>query len=248
MIYAAASVWLTVVVLLAWGVHAVWSSIFKPKTVDGALLPGTLIANMGFIVGLLITGGTLNSAPASRGDEKGSAGADNRPQPKIPVIGPVIVALLPMTALAAVLYLLVTRLGMPVLDRMPKDQISTELPPALGAFWDQLRALITLAEGTLSALRTTEAVSWRIVLFAYLMACFTVRMAPLPGNVRGHMGAIVVLGVAAWLAGTVTTGLPEAILGLWPILSLAVGWLLLMMMISLLVRGVVSSFQIMTKT
>ncbi len=248
MIYAAASVWLTIVVLLAWGVHGAWSGILKPKTVNGVLLPGTLVAQLGFIVGLLITGGTINNASLMKDDERGSSGPEARPQPKIPVIGPVIVAVLPMAALGIMLYLLVTRLGMPILEQMPKDQIATELPPALSAFWDQLRALITLAEGTLNALRTTDAVPWRLALFVYLMVCFTVRMAPLPGNICGHAGAIVVLGVVAWLTGTVTTGLPEAILSLWPILSLVVGWLLLLLMISLLVRGIVSSFQIMTKT
>jgi len=248
MIYAAAAVWLAVAVLLAWGVHALWSSIFKAKTVDGVLLPGTVIAHLGLIVGLLITGGSAGNAPPGRDDEKRSAGADAGLQPKIPVIGPLIVALLPMAALSVMLYLLVTRLGGPVLEQMPKDQIAMQLPPALAAFWDQLRALITLAEGTLAAVRTAEAVPWRTMLFVYLMACFTVRLAPLPGNIRGHMGAIAVAGVVAWLVGTVTTGLAEAILRLWPILSLTVGWLLLLMMFSLLVRGIVSSVQIMTKT
>jgi hypothetical protein len=248
MIYAAAAVWLTVVVLLAWGVHAIWSSILKAKTVDGMLLPGTLVAQLGLIVGLLITGGTLGGASPGRDDEKRGAGPDAGPQSKIPVIGPLIVALLPMAALGGMLYLLATRLGTPILDRVPRDLIAAQLPSAFAAFWDQLRALITLAEGTLSAFRTTDAVPWRIALFIYLMVCFTVRLAPLPGNIRGHMGAIVVVGVVSWLAGTVTTGLPEAILRLWPILSLTVGWLLLLLLFSLLVRGIVSSVQIMTKT
>ena len=99
MIYAAASVWVTVVMLLAWGVHHLWSTIVKPKVVNGVLLPGTLIAQLGHIVGLLITGGTVNNTALMRGDEKGSPGTDPSPQPKIPVIGPVIVALLPMLAL-----------------------------------------------------------------------------------------------------------------------------------------------------
>jgi hypothetical protein len=248
MIYATAAVWLTVVVLLAWGVHHLWSGMAKPKTVNGVLLPGTLIAQLGHIVGLLITGGTVNNTALMRGDEKGSPATDPSPQPKIPIIGPVIVALLPMAALGAALYILIIKLGMPVLDKMPKDQIPAELPGTLGAFWDQLRGVVTLAEATLNSLRSTENVGWRIVAFVYLMICLAVRMAPLPGNIRGHIGAIAFLGVAAWLAGTVTPGIPEIILKAWPILSLTVGALLLLLMISLIARGVLSTLQMMMTT
>lgn len=245
MIYAAASVWLTVVVLLAWSVHHLWSGMVKPKAVNGVLLPGTLIAQLGHIVGLLITGGTVNNTALMRGDEKGSPGTDPSPQPKIPVIGPMIVALLPMAALGAALYLLVTKLGGSVMDKVPRDLIPAELPRTLAAFWDQLRGVLTLAEGTLKAVRETENVNWRIVVFLYLLICLTVRMAPLPGNIRGHVGAIAFLGVAAWLISTVTSGIPELIQQAWPILSLTVGMLVLLLMISLIVRGVLSSLQMM---
>jgi hypothetical protein len=248
MIYAAASVWLTVVVLLAWGVHHLWSGMAKPKAVNGVLLPGTLIAQLGHIVGLLITGGTVNNTALMRGDEKGAPATDPSPQPKIPVIGPMIVALLPMAALGAALYLVITRLGIPVLDKIPKDQIPAELPGTMGAFWNQLRGVITLAEGTLNAVRSTESVNWRILAFVYLLICLTVRMAPLPGNIRGHVGAIAFLGVTAWLMSTVTPGIPELILQAWPVLSLAIGTLLLLLFISLVVRGLLTALQMMMAT
>jgi len=245
MIYAAATVWLAVMVLLAWGVHCLWSSIAKPRTVNGVLLPGTLIAQLGQIVGLLITGGTVNTSGATRGEDKGSPAGDSGPQPKIPIIGPVIVALLPMAALGAALYVVMMKLGVPVLARMPKDPIPMELPATMSAFWDQLRGVISLAEATLNAVRSPENTNWHVAVFVYLMICLTVRMAPLPGNARGHIGAVVVLGAVAWLTGTVTPGIPEIILGAWPILSLAVGSLLLLLMISLIARGVFSAFQMM---
>jgi hypothetical protein len=243
MIYAAASVWVMVVMLLAWGVHHLWSTIVKPKAVNGVLLPGTLVAQLGQIVGLLITGGTVNNTALMRGDEKGSPGTDPSPQPKIPVIGPVIVALLPMLALGATLYLAIKKLGMPVMEKMPKDLISGQLPGSLAAFWEQLRGLITLAEGTLNAVRSAENANWRISVFVYLLTCLTVRTAPLPGNVRGHIGAIGSVGVIAWLASTVTPGIPEVILQAWPILTLAIGWLLLLLILSLIVRAVISTFE-----
>jgi hypothetical protein len=247
MLYVAAAFWLMVVVLLAWGVHYLWSSLVTARTVNGVLLPGTLAAKLGHTVGLLITGGTIASPAPTRGDDKGGPAPDAHPQSKIPIIGPVVVALLPMAALGGALYLVIARLGAPVLEKLPSGQVSPQLPTTLAAFWEQLRALISLCESTLAAVQTTDSVHWRTVIFAYLMVCFTVWMAPLPGNARGHIGAVAVLGVLAWLIGTVSAGVPDFILRLWPLLSLTVGWLLLLMMISLAVRGAVSSIQMMMR-
>lgn len=247
MIYAAASVWLMVVVLLAWGVVHLWTTIIKPRTVDGILLPGTVIARLGQTVGLLITGATLAASPGGRGEDKDSSPQEANPQPKIPVIGPVVVGLLPMLALGVMLYLVVIGLGAPVLDKLPPEQIPAQLPSTSAAFWNQLRSLITLAESTLGAVRTADGVKWRIAVFAYLMICLTARLAPLPGNARGHVGAVVTLGVAGWLASTVVAGVPEMILRVWPMLSLTIGWLLLMMMVSLVARGAISSIQMLTR-
>lgn len=247
MIYAATSIWLMIAVLLAWGVYHIWSGIAKPKMVNAVLLPGTLVAQLGHIVGLLITGATVNNTALMQDDEKGGPTTDPNPQPKIPVIGPVIVALLPMLALGAMIYLAIVKLGMSVVVNVPQGAISTKLPGGLAAFWDQLRSLITLAEGTLNAVWTAESIHWQIAIFVYLMICLTVRMAPLPGNVRGHLGAIVTVGLVAWLAGTVMGGLPGIIEQAWPLLTLAVGWLLVLMMFTLVVRGAVSSVQMMLR-
>ncbi len=241
MIYATASIWLVVVVLLAWAVHHVWSGITKPKTVNAVLLPGTLIAQLGRILGLLVTGATVNHTALMKDDDSGGPATDADPQPKLPIIGPVLVALLPMVALGALIYLAIAKLGMPVVVKVPQDLIATELPGTLAAFWGQLRGLITLAEGTLNAVQTAETPQWRVILFAYLMICLTVRMAPLPGNFRGHLGAIVTLGVIAWIVGSISAQMPGIIERAWPLLSLTVGWLLLLLMITLVVRGVLTS-------
>lgn len=244
MIYAAATFWLTVIVLLAWGVYTLWTALAKPKTVNAVLLPGTLIAQLGRIVGLLITGATVNNTALMKNDEKGGPATDPNPQPRIPVIGPVIVAMLPMLALGGMIYLVVGRLGAAVMAQMPQEHmILQQVPTTLTAFWDQLRSLITLAERTLQAVRTAEIAKWKIAAFVYLMVCLTVRMSPLPGNIRGHIGATVTLGIIAWLAGTMSATLPGAIERGWPLLSLAVGWLILLMMFSLFVRGAVSAAQ-----
>lgn len=238
MIYAAASFWLLVFVLMAWGVEHLWQSQAKSKTIDTLLLPGTIVAQLGRIIGLLITG-----AKVAPGSSKGDGGERSPPdwQPTLPVIGPVLVALFPMTAIGFMLYLVIVHLGPAIVSRLPADQIPPALPLTLTACWEQLRRLLSLSEATLNAVRAADGATWQLFLFVYLMICLTIRMAPFPGNVRGHIGAVVILGIAAALAGTVWSTLPQFILNFWPLLALSIGWLLLILLVSLLACGVIQS-------
>lgn len=240
MIYAAACVWVLTIVLLAWGVDRVWAGLATAKTLQVILFPGTLILQLGRIVALLITGAKVVQVklPDAQGGTK-TQGADW--QPRLPIIGPMIVALLPMALLSFVIAIVGLQLGRSVLMRLPADQIAPAVPLSLTAFWDQLRGLVTLCQGTLDALRSAEAEPWKVALFIYLMACLTVRLAPLPGNVHGQLGAIVVLTAVAALTGTVMESMPMMIERVWPLLALAVGWLLLLLLGSLLVSAIVAS-------
>lgn len=244
MIYAAACIWILLVVFLAWGVDRLWKGIAQPRTLRVILWPGAFLAQVGRVLGLLITGAKVVKAGPDEGDTSAN-GADWAP--KMPVIGPLVVALIPMTLLAIVLYLVGFRLGYPVLEKLPASVVSTAPPLTLAAFWEQLRSLITLSEGTLDAVRSAEVEPGKLILFMYLMVCFTVRLAPSPGNLRGHVGAILLLGITAGLVGTVIDGLPNLIQSLWPLLALALGWLLLLLMGTLIVRAAISSARVILK-
>lgn len=248
MIYATATFWLLMIVLLAWGIERVWSGMTKPRTLDIALLPGTLVAHLGHTVGLLITGARADGGAGQGGTGQGGTGQNGgRPtaKPKLPIIGPVIAAIVPIVALGLVGYVAVVNLGGPVVAKVPADKIAAELPATMTSFWDQLVGLIRLAEGTLNAVRDTAgsdcatAVKWQTAAFVYLVICLSVRLAPFPGNVRGHVGAVVVLGIVAWLAGSVATNMPEMIRQSWPMLSVTIGGLALVLMFTLLVRATV---------
>ena len=86
--------------------------------------------------------------------------------------------------------------------------------------------------------------TWHTALFSYLMICLTVRMAPFPGNARGHFGAIAASGGILALIGTISTKPSEMIEQAWPLIAVTVGWLTLLMLISLLSKGVVSIIQV----
>lgn len=248
MIYAAFSLWLVAIVLMAWAVHELWSRIIKPKVVNVALLPGTLVAQLGRIVGLLVTGARITNTALMEDDEDGAPVTERRYEAKLPVFGPVVVGLLPLLATGMMTYVVLVGLGKPVVmaayqagNPLPSDLVLREVPDDPSAFWDQLRNLITLAQGTLDAVLRAEMAPWRIAAFAYLMICMTVRMAPFAGNIRGHLGAIAATGIILALVGTLSPTPAQSIEHLWPLLSLTVGWLFLLLIISLIAHGAVAA-------
>jgi hypothetical protein len=98
MLYATTAFWLMVIVLSAWGVHSLWSGMVKPRVVNIVLLPGTLVAQMGHVLGLLITGATVSNTALIKDDETGAPLQSENAQPRIPIIGPVIIGMLPLIA------------------------------------------------------------------------------------------------------------------------------------------------------
>lgn len=247
MIFAVTSLWLMVILLLAWAVVHLWSGIVRPKVVNMALLPGTLVAQMGRIIGLLVTGAKINNTALMEDGEKGDPATDVHYEPKVPVFGPIVVGLLPMLAIGTVIYLVLGRFGRPVVASIPHDEIATELPLTLAAFWDQSRGLVTLAEETLNAVLRADMGTWKTLLFAYLMVCLTVRMAPFAGNVRGHVGAVVAACSILALINSLDSRTSQIVAQAWPLISLTVGWLLLLAIISLLARGAVSATRMIAK-
>lgn len=239
MIYAAATLWLLVVVLLAWGVRRLWGGIFKPKAVNVVLLPGTFVAQIGRVVGLLITGAKVSNTALMGDEEKGEPATGSAYESKLPVFGPVIVGFLPMLATGAAVYLVLTRLGGPLVATAASEQIPAALPGSMAAFWDQFRLLLTMSENTLNAVVHADMPAWKLVAFVYLMVCLTVRMSPFEGNVRGHVGAILATFGGLALVNTISASPLTILETAWPLVSICVGWLVLLMLISLVATGAV---------
>jgi hypothetical protein len=239
MIYATTSVWLSAAVLLAWGVYEIWAGMVKTKALNVFLWPGTIMAQLGRVIAILITGGTFDG---KKTDDDGEE-ADPMPNSKVPLIGPVLMALLPMVIVGGCVVAVALRFGDAVLAKIPADKLLPALPLTWPEFWAQLRGLLSLAEAVWDAIRTCDAPGWETAAFVYLLMCLCVRLAPFRGNLRGHIGALVAIAIVSTLAGTVAPSLPQLILAGWPLLSLAVGWLLLLLLFSLVVRGTTMTFQ-----
>ena len=249
MLYAALTFWLLVIVFSAWGVHALWSRLVKPRAVNTILLPGTLVAQLGHVLGLLVTGNSVQNTSLMSDDETGDPQTNTPEKPRIPVVGPVLIGLLPLLACAAALYAAARTWGRSIIDGFGESGllVTQTLPKSAPDVWQLLRDSITLMENMLDAVVHSDLPHWPTALFLYLAVCLTVRMTPFEGNRRGALGAIVLSGVLIWIVGALTGRVDGALQSTWPLISFSVGVLLFLLLTSLLVTGVVELIRIVAK-
>ena len=240
MVYAAMTFWLLVIVFSALGVHRLWSSLVQPKIVNSLLLPGTLVAQLGYVLGLLITGGTVNDTALIKDDDSGEPQTGSDPQTRIPLVGTIIIALLPMAGCAAAIYWVSRYFGSEIIsavDKVPFDKLM--LPTSLASFFLLLRQVLGLVEQLVNVVRASDLSNWHTLLFLYLVICLTVRMAPLTGNLRGALGAIFLMGVLAFLLGQIMQPTSAPIVSAWSLIVFCVAVLLFLLMFSLILTGAV---------
>jgi len=204
------------------------------------LLHGTLVAQLGYILGLLVTGGTVNNTALIKDDDSGEPQTGKEEKTRVPIIGTVIVALLPMIGCAISIYWVSRIFGSDILEGM--QQISVHhlvLPTSLPLLFVMLREVIGLVEHLVTVIFSSNLTDWRTLLFLYLVICLTVRMAPLTGNLRGSLGAIFLAGTIAFLIGQITKSDVGPLSSAWPLITFSVATLLFLLVISLIVQGTV---------
>ncbi len=244
-LYAALTFWLLVIMFAAWGVHQIWSTLTKPRVVNAILLPGTLVAQLGHVLGLLLSGNSVQNTKLMGDDESGDPQSDTPSQQRLPVIGPILIGLLPLVACAICLYVVAQWLGDSIIAGAGGLALPQELPLSLAGFWDLLHSGVDLMEALLNAILRSNLLHWPTLLFLYLAICLTVRMAPFEDNRRGAIGAIF---LAAIIIAILAAAIPPArsfVLSSWPILSFAVGMLLFLLLFSLVVAGIVGLVRIL---
>ena len=99
MIYAAFTLWLFLALFAGRGVYRLWTRLVPPAAVNWTLLPGTIISEMAYIFGCLVTGGEIRHArliPAGRGRGRGTEGAEPQTQtsPRWSFFGPTVASLI----------------------------------------------------------------------------------------------------------------------------------------------------------
>ncbi|MEE9294576.1 MAG: hypothetical protein V3W34_06415 [Phycisphaerae bacterium] len=238
MLYAALTFWLLFVVLAAWAVQQLWGGIVKPRVLNMILLPGTLVAQLGHVLGLLVTGATVSNTALYK-EESGEPGTTQNAKPRIPIIGPMVIGLLPLLACAAAILLAARLLGDDALSATLSQAVPSTLPTSLDGAWQFLRDQVTMVEMLVESTAAAFPGTWQFWLLIYLVVCLTVRMAPFPGSFRGSLGAILLLGLLAAAIGLVSASWPTHVESFWRVLNLMVPTLMFLLLVSALVRGAV---------
>ena len=243
--YAALTFWLLVIVFSAMGVHRLWSSLIQPRIVNSVLLPGTLVAQLGHVLGLLVTGGTVNNTALVKDDDSGEPQTAQETQTRIPVVGPIVIALLPLVGCVLAIYWVAAYFDSPILADISAATSAGDvvLPTSFTLFFATLHQTLALVETLLHAIVLADLANWQTVLFLYLVICLTVRMAPLTGNLKGSLGAIFLFGIIAFLLGKLFHATPSLLASVWPLITFCAAISLLLLIVSLLLKGIVGLAQ-----
>lgn len=240
--YASLTFWMLVIVFSALGVHQLWSSLIQPKIVNSILLPGTLVAQLGHVLGLLITGGTVTDTSLVKDDDSGEPQTGGDTESRVPIVGPIVIALLPMAGCAVAIYWVSRYFGSDILAGMSDESVNAiHLPTSIPFLFDMLGQSLAMVEQLIYVVAGSNYTSWETMLFLYLAICLTVRMAPLTGNLRGSLGAIFIFGILAFLLGQFAqSDATGPLSSAWPLVTFSVAVLLFLLLFSLIVKGIVS--------
>ncbi len=248
MFYLALTFWLMIGLLEAYGIFKLFEGLVRPRWINLVLLPGTVIAETAHFLAALLTGAPVREAKLVSDEPVGqSDGGEPR---GIPVLSPLLTALLPILAGLTVIYVLYADFD----DRVVKafasplhpgqtlaSQLTQELTWRLGGWFRMARDLAALVERLLDALIDSgRSGGWKSWAFVYLTACLAVRMVPLRGNLRGGMAAIVLVGLLAAGLGRLLERVDAGLHDAWPLLAYVIALLTLLLLVGLLVRGAVA--------
>ena len=256
MIYAAFSVYLLGIFFVAMGVYRLWADMLRPRWVNWALLPGTVVAEMAYIFGCLITGGEIRRAklmgdgPTDRRRSKKAPAADEaepttESTPRLRYIGPVVAAFMTILACGAGIVLVHALLGEPVIAEfvagtnpmLTQAELPKRLPTSTGEFWEQVNTHVDLLRRMAGTWLDLDWLDWRVPLFVYLATCLTIRLAPVRRSLRASLAAAVAMAVLIGLTGLVWRQFSGLMDDVWPLLTYIWASLLFLLTVSLIARG-----------
>lgn len=254
MIYLAFSVYLLGILFVGRGIYRLWADLLRPAAVNWALLPGTIVSEMAYIFGCLITGGEVRRARLidTGGAARGAGAEPSEPAteaaPKLRYVGPLVAAFAAVVACGAGIVLVHALLGKPVIStfaygldaRLGLLALPQRLPASTDAFWDQAHTHVDLLRRMGRTWIELDWLNWRVPLFVYLATCLSVRLAPVRRSLRATLGAVVALAGLIAAVGAVWDRFDRLMEDLWPLVTYLWASLVLLLAVTLIVRGAVS--------
>jgi len=259
MIYATFTLWLVLVVFMGIGVYRMWASLGKPAWVNWALLPGTLVAQMAYIFGCLITGGEIKNAKMVPDKGDGGGAPKTSDSPRLKTVGPIISSLMVLVACGAATLAVHKALGKPVMERFSGQSSGlfsystaskVELPKDLPRSWDDGWKLagrqVQLIKHTCETWWDLEWSNWRVAVFVYLAICLAVRLGPVSRPIRPTLGAVCAAAGIIAIIGAIDKDFSDLMDDIWPLLTYVWASLLTLLAGTLAVLGTVALWRIMT--
>ena len=249
MIYAAFTFWMLLMFFAGTGVYRLWTKLANPAWVNWALLPGTVVSQMAYIFGSLITGGEIRRAKliAGGGSKTGSQDSQPATQPHacLKRVGPVVAAMFSIAACAAAILVAHWLLGKPVMKEFltggsspAPATLPQELPTSWNALWDQVSRQVMLLRRMCETLGRVNWLSWPVPLFIYLSACLTIRLFPAGRPYRPTLAASAAIAATIALVGLIWRQLSGLMQSLWPLLTYLWASVMFLLVVTLLLLGV----------
>lgn len=259
MIYASFTMWLVLTVFAGIGVYRMWAALGKPAWVNWALLPGTLVSQMAYIFGCLITGGEIKSAKMvpQKGDSGGGE-PKTSDSPRLKVVGPLVASLMALVACGASILIVHNALGKPVIERFSgggsgyfySTPAKAELPKTPPKSWDEgwklLEQQVQLIKHTCETWWELDWKNWRVVLFVYLAICLAVRLGPVSRPIRPTLGGVCAIAAVIAIIGAVNKDFSDLMDNVWPLLTYVWASLLALLTGTLTIRGLTAFWRIIT--
>lgn len=251
-LYLLFSAWLIATVLVARGALALLGSLVPIKYVSWALLPGTLLSELAYLLGCLVTGAQVRVGKLiDNGDGRGDKADQAEARKGVPFLTPLLTGLLPVAVCLIAIFIVSDSLDHPVFTKFYLDGI--DVPrydnPTPDMVWDVLIDQVKLVRDSWRALSQTLRnwpwENWRGWLFEYLMICLVLRLAPARRPLRPVLlGAVVAAGIIA--AAVAISGKTDWFKSdLWRLLSYTYATAGLLLFVALIVRGVVGLAKIL---
>jgi len=249
-------------VFMGMGVYKLWSRLVPAAWVNWVLLPGTVVSEMAYIFGCLITGGEIRRAkllvaPRTAGGRR-RRGDDSEPTTeatqRFKILGPLIASLLSILACGAAIVLVHSLLGEPVIEsfyyvdglyQAVLDDLSRaaylqqSLPTTWDGVWDQFGRQLDLLRRMCETWGDVDWLDWRVPLFVYLAACLSIRLTPVGRDLRFTLTAAVILVALIAGIGALSSDFTDLVQDVWPLLTYVYAKLLFLLALTLTLQGAV---------
>jgi hypothetical protein len=265
-VYAAFSVYLLLILFMGLGIYRLWGWIASPRYLNWLLLPGTIVSEMAYIFGYLITGGEITraklmggggggkgkakKADAPSGGSSSGGGGSAEPTttatPGVKYLSPVLASLACILACGAAIYYLNNQIGGSIVNHFNKVRLLDSLPTKMDEFWMHLSRQLDLLRHTTGNWDGVNWRDWHAPLFIYLVTCLSIRLAPVRRGLGATMGAVLLLVGVIIVAGALWKRFTDGVGTLWPLLTYVWVTLLFLLGLTLVVAGITALIRALT--